>query len=59
MAVLGRLRELSSQHFRWAILALKKLVPLNQTDTLELTVWEGIRPTGVAELHNLVLKGQQ
>ena len=57
MAVLGRLRELSSQYFRWAVLALKKLVPLSRTDTLELIVWEGTRPTGVAELHDLVLEG--
>ena len=57
VGVLGRLRELSNQHFRWAVLALKKLVPLSRKDTLELTVWEDIRPTGVADLHDLVLKG--
>ena len=56
-AVLGRLRLLSSQYFSWAVLALKKLVPLSRVDALELAVLEGIRPTGVAELHDLVLEG--
>ena len=56
VAVSGRLRELSSQYFSWAILALKKLVPLNRTDILELTVQEDTRPTGVIELHDLVLE---
>ena len=56
VAILGRLREFSSQYFSWAAPALKKLVPLSRTDTLELTVWEGTRPTGVAELHDLVLE---
>ena len=56
VAVLGRLRELSSQYFSWAVLALKKLVPLSRADILELAVQEGIRPTGVIELHDLVLE---
>ena len=33
-----------------------KLVPLNRADILELAVQEGIRPTGVIELHDLVLE---
>ena len=55
--VLGRLRLASSQCFSWAVLALKKLVPLSRADILELAVQEGIRPTGVTELHDLVLEG--
>ena len=56
MAVLGRLRELSSQYFSWAVLALKKLVPLSRIGTLELTVREDVQPTGIAELQDLVLE---
>ena len=37
------------------MLALKELVPFSRADILELTVWEGIRPAGVAELPDLVL----
>ena len=33
-----------------------KLVPLSRADILKLTVQEGIRPTGVIELHDLVLE---
>ena len=33
-----------------------KLVPLSKADILELAVQEGIRPTGVIELHDLVLE---
>ena len=47
---------LSSQCFGWAVLALKELVPLSRADILELTVWGGIRPAGVIELHDLVLE---
>ena len=57
VAVLGRLRELSSQYFNWAVLVHRKLVPLSRVDALELAVLEGIRPTEVAELHDLVLEG--
>ena len=32
------------------------MFPLSRTDTLELVVQEGIRPTGVIELHDLVLE---
>ena len=56
VVVLGRLREISSQYFSWAVLTLEELVPLSRVNTLELAVWEGIRPTGVAELHDLVLE---
>ena len=56
VAVLGRLRLASSQCFSWAVLALMKLVPLSRADILKLAVQEGIRPTGVAELHDLVLE---
>ena len=33
-----------------------KLVPLSRADILKLAVQEGIRPIGVAELHDLVLE---
>ena len=56
VAVLGRLRELSSQYFSWAVLALKELVPLSRKDTLELAVRGDVRPTRVAEMHDLVLE---
>ena len=55
-AVLGRLRELNSQYFSWAVLVHRKLVPLSQVDTSELAVREDVQPTGIAELHDLVLK---
>ena len=56
VAVIGRLRWLSSQYFSWAVLALKKLVPLNRTSTLELAMREDVQPTGIAELQDLVLE---
>ena len=55
-AVLGRLRELSSQFFSLAVQTCRELVPLSRVDALELAVLEGIRPTEVAELHDLVLE---
>ena len=55
-AVLCRLRLLSSQYFSWAVLALMKLVPLSRAGILEIAVQEGIRPTGVIGLHDLVLE---
>ena len=33
-----------------------KLVPLSRADILEIVVQEGIRPTGVIGLHDLVLE---
>ena len=56
VAVLGRLRELSSRYFSWVVLVYRELVPLSRVDALELAVLEGIRPTEVAELHDLVLE---
>ena len=55
-AVLGRLRFLSSQYFSWAVLTHRELVPLSRTSTLELAVKEDVQPTGVVELHDLVLE---
>ena len=55
-AVLGRLRLLNSQYFSWSVLTHRELVPLSRTDTLELTVREDVQPTGVVELHDLVLE---
>ena len=55
-AVLGRLRLLSSQYFSWAVLTLRELVPLSRTGTLELAVREDVQPTGIIELHDLVLE---
>ena len=55
-AVLGRLRELSSQHFSWVVLVHRKLVPLSQVDTSELAVREDVQPTDIIELHDLVLE---
>ena len=54
--MLDRLSWLSSQYFSRVVLALKKFVPLSRTGTLELAVREGTGPTGVAELHDLVLE---
>ena len=56
VAVSNRLRLLSSQYFSWAVLIHRELVPLNRTGTLELVVKEDVQPTGVIELHDLVLK---
>ena len=55
-AVLGRLRLLSSQYFSWVVLTLRELVPLSRTGTSELTVREDVQPTGVVELHDMVLE---
>ena len=55
-AVLGRLRLLSSQYFSWAVLTHRELVPLSRIDTLELAMREDVQPTGVVELHDLVLE---
>ena len=55
-AVLGRLRLLNSQYFSWAVLMNRKLVPLSRIDTLELAMREDVQPTGVVELHDLVLE---
>ena len=54
--MLGRLRELSSQYFSWAVLVHRKLVPLSRVDTLELAVRADVQPTGIAELQDLVLE---
>ena len=54
--MLGRLRELSSQYFSWAVLVHRKLVPLSRVDTSELTVRADVQPTGIAELQDLVLE---
>ena len=43
-------------YFSWAVLALKKLVPLSRIDTLELAVRGDVPATGVVELDDLVLK---
>ena len=51
--MLGRLRLLSSQYFSWAVLTHRELVPLSRTSTL---VTEDVQPTGVVELHDLVLE---
>ena len=56
VAVLGRLRLASSQCFSWAVVALKRLVPLSRAGILEIAVQEGIRPTEVIGLHDLVLE---
>ena len=55
-AVLGRLRELRSQYFSWAVLVHRKLVPLSRVDTSELTVREDVQPTGIVDLQDLVLE---
>ena len=55
-AVLGRLRELSSQCSSWAVLMRRELVPLSRVDSLELAVREDVQPTGITELHDLVLE---
>ena len=55
-AVLGRLRLLSSQYFKWAVLTLRELVPLSRVDTSELIVRADVQPTGIAELQDLVLE---
>ena len=55
-AVLGRLRLLTSQYFSWTVLTLRELVPLSRVDTLELAVREDVQPTGITELHNVVLE---
>ena len=47
---------LSSQYFSWAVLTHRELVPLSRVDTSELTVMEDVQPTGITELHNLVLE---
>ena len=56
VAVIGRLRLLNSPYFSWSVLALMKLVPLSRAGILEIAVQEGIRPTGVIGLHDLVLE---
>ena len=54
--MLGRLRLLSSQYFSWAVLTHRELVPLSRIGTLELAVREDVQPTGITELHDLVLE---